>query len=105
MNIFKILGIKRSVFISLIIFIPILLSSCSNLGKSKYFNECKQLVKDRLRSPSTAAFPEINLNNLDGKSFEIVGVVDAQNGFGATIRGSFKCMGYKNEPLRLIYVN
>jgi hypothetical protein len=42
---------------------------------------------------------------LDGKSFEIVGEFDAQNGFGAMLRGSFKCMGYENDELRLIYVN
>ena len=82
----------------------ITLTSCGFLGNSKSIKDCENLVKDRLNSPSSAKFLEVKFNNLDGKSFEIVGEFDAQNGFGAMLRGSFKCMGFQDEELRLIYV-
>lgn len=80
------------------------LTSCSNFGKGKAIEECQDLVKDELRAPGSAKFLEVNFNDLDGKSYEIVGEFDAQNGFGALLRGSFKCMGFEDEELRLIYV-
>jgi hypothetical protein len=89
----------------LIFFISVTLVGCSLIGNGNSIDECKNLVKERLRSPSSAEFSEVEFNNLDGKSFEIVGQVDSQNGFGAMLRGSFKCMGYEDEELRLIYVN
>jgi hypothetical protein len=49
-------------------------------------------VKQRLKSPSTADFPYINKVKVltSGEcSFEIVGYVDAQNGFGAMIRSNY----------------
>jgi len=96
-NLLKSLGV--------IFILSITLTSCSLLGNGKAIEDCKSLVKDRLRSPGSAEFLEVKLDNLDGKSFEIVGEFDAQNGFGAMLRGSFKCMGYENDELRLIYVN
>ena len=84
--------------------LSITLTSCGFFGNGKAIKDCKSLVKDRLRSPGSAEFLEVKLNNLDGKSFEIVGEFDAQNGFGAMLRGSYKCMGFQNEELRLIYV-
>ena len=89
----------------LIFFVSLALVSCSLLGDGKSIDECKELVKERLRSPSSAEFSAVEFNDLDGKSFEIVGEFDAQNGFGALLRGSFKCMGYEDQELRLIYVN
>ena len=80
------------------------LVSCGFNGNGAKISECKNLVKDRLRSPGSAKFLEVELNDLDGKSYEIVGRFDAQNGFGALLRGSFKCMGFEGEKLRLIYV-
>lgn len=82
----------------------ILSTSCSILGNRNAIEDCKNLVKERLKAPSSAKFLDVELNDLDGKSFEIVGEFDAQNGFGALIRGRFKCMGFENENLRLIYV-
>ena len=80
------------------------LTSCGLLRNRAQIDECKNLVKERLRSPGSANFLEVRLNDLDGKSYEIIGKFDAQNGFGAMVRGSFKCMGFKDEKLRLIYV-
>jgi len=99
----KVLKILKS--LGLIFFVSVTLVGCSLIGNGKSIDECKNLVRERLRSPSSAEFSGIELNNLDSKSFEIVGEVDSQNGFGAMLRGSFKCMGYEDEELRLIYVN
>lgn len=49
----------------------------------------QSLVKDELKAPSTARFPVSADNYLvvrDGDIWEVTGFVDAQNGFGATVR-------------------
>lgn len=52
---------------------------------------CKSLVAERLKSPSTASFPE-NLDPINlGSEQSLFSVVDAQNGFGATVRAKFGC--------------
>ena len=99
---------KPIAYFSLLVAIFLTSSSligCGISGKSKSINACKELVREKLRTPSTAEFPEVNFRDIDGKSFEISGSFDAQNGFGAMLRGSFKCMGYENEDLRLIYAS
>ena len=45
--------------------------------------------------------PIAHLKDVD-ISYEIIGSFDAQNGFGAMIRGSFRCMGYEKDSVRLI---
>lgn len=59
---------------------------------NKYQNLCQEKVKEVLKSPSTAKFPnytewgwkqEMNL-------FTVQGYVDAQNGFGAEVRSTFQ---------------
>lgn len=54
---------------------------------------CHEYVRDRLRSPSTADFPrsEQNVTAIGRRAYEISGTVDAQNGFGATVRNRFVC--------------
>ena len=56
---------------------------------------CKEAVKQRLRSPSSADFPwsadRIIKNPNDPDSFVVRGHVDAQNGFGAMIRADWLC--------------
>lgn len=54
---------------------------------------CKDHVKNTLRSPSTADFPFFNQAIYDGKRrATLASYVDAQNGFGATIRTNFVCV-------------
>lgn len=58
-------------------------------------------VKDRLKSPGTADFggvwggdfqrPDDCVTVLDANTFRVRGWVDAQNGFGATVRTDFNC--------------
>ncbi|MEW6765581.1 MAG: hypothetical protein AB1344_07325 [Pseudomonadota bacterium] len=55
--------------------------------------QCERLVKNRLKSPSTADFPWgfPNVIDLGGNEFMLVSYVDAQNGFGAMIRSNYSC--------------
>jgi len=82
----------------------LLLTGCSSYKSTEAIDECKDLVLNKLRAPSSAIFSDIQINDLDDKSYEIIGSFDAQNGFGAMIRGSFRCMGYEKDSVRLIYV-
>lgn len=50
-----------------------------------------EFVKDRLKSPSTAEFPDEysgqeTVEDLPNKTYKVSGWVDAQNGFGAKLR-------------------
>ena len=55
----------------------------------------EEFVKQRLRSPSTADFPGVfqgradHVEYLGNQTYKIRSWVDAQNGFGATIRNNF----------------
>ncbi|ALJ19514.1 DUF2510 domain-containing protein [Microbacterium sp. No. 7] len=53
---------------------------------------CQAAVKKQLRSPSTADFPflEASAAYIDG-DWIAQGVVDSQNGFGATVRSDYQC--------------
>jgi tetratricopeptide (TPR) repeat protein len=57
---------------------------------------CEQFVTKNIMSPSTAKFPGIlqqRVSKIQGKTdeYEVVGYVDAQNGFGAMIRNYYTC--------------
>lgn len=67
-----------------------------NAADTKYnaWLMAKEFVKKELKSPSTASFPsfdERNVNKLGSNFYEVTGYVDAQNGFGATLRNNFYC--------------
>jgi hypothetical protein len=51
---------------------------------------CEDAVRDRLKSPSTADFPDTTARKESG-TFDVRGVVDSQNTFGATVRTVFGC--------------
>lgn len=53
--------------------------------------QCRNFVKDRLKSPSTAKFPMSTGQDVGNNSFEVSSYVDAQNSFGATIRQNWYC--------------
>ncbi len=49
----------------------------------------ERIVRDKLKSPSTASFPQhFNAEKKNGK-WTVVGVVDAQNSYGAMLRQNF----------------
>jgi hypothetical protein len=54
---------------------------------------CNGFVRDQLRAPSTADFPLLDFvaTRRGGNRWMIQSYVDAQNGFGATVRTHFLC--------------
>lgn len=57
-------------------------------------DRCQQSVTAKLRSPSTASYGKTTVVSEDGNFatyYKVFGTVDAQNGFGATIRGVYRC--------------
>lgn len=55
--------------------------------------QCQNYVKDRLRSPSTADFPWLDhaVVPRGNETYMVKSYVDAQNGFGATVRNNYIC--------------
>lgn len=55
--------------------------------------QCQNYVKDRLRSPSTADFPWLDhaVVPRGNETYMVKSYVDAQNGFGATVRNDYIC--------------
>jgi hypothetical protein len=59
---------------------------------------CETFIKNRILTPSTAKFSGEHADIIQGQTdaFRVTGVVDAQNGFGATIRNYFTCDVQRN---------
>ena len=68
-------------------------SDSDSYGHDKFdaFVAAKSVVKDNLKSPSTAKFCSTNDAAItrSGNTWTISGWVDAQNSFGATLRNNF----------------
>lgn len=74
-----------------------------NLGDSNYMKleaACQTVVKNNLKSPSSAKF--VGVPQSDGTY--IRGEVDAQNSFGAVVRNSFRCTIINSDTVRLDYI-
>ncbi|KRU24175.1 putative lipoprotein [Clostridium sporogenes] len=69
----------------------------------------QQEVKKKLKAPSTAEFPvyeESFMEKIDDKHYKISAYFDAQNGFGAKIRGYYNCDAeYKPNSSMSYYIN
>lgn len=52
---------------------------------------CEQFVKKQLKAPSTADFSEQSAISTGDNAWKVTGAVDAENIFGAKIRGSYSC--------------
>ncbi len=70
---------------------------------------CKALVKDSLKSPSSARFLDASIETIkDGETGEpavsIKGEVEAENGFGARVVGEYWCTDFDTEELELEYL-
>ncbi len=59
---------------------------------SELQSQCESLVKEVLKSPSTAKFPSLQQWNLakDKNTVTVQGYVDSQNSFGAELRSTFQ---------------
>jgi hypothetical protein len=60
------------------------------------FGACRGFVSDRLRAPATAKFRDLTSDGASADStaenqFSVRASVDAENGFGALIRSSYRC--------------
>ena len=92
---------KKILCIVLVVVLLFTLSACdfgSSSEKDSYGNDkssamvaAQTEVKSRLKAPSTAKFcSSYNFDvSLSGNTWTVRGYVDAQNGFGATIRSNF----------------
>jgi hypothetical protein len=71
----------------------VVLAPPSNNNPDLATGMCRAFVKQRLKSPSTAAFlPDAWIaERMDSTRFLVRGSVDAQNSFGATLRNRFTC--------------
>lgn len=52
--------------------------------------QCQDWLRDKLLAPSTAEFSQTTTSG-GPTSWTVTGVVDAENGFGATLRSSWTC--------------
>lgn len=62
------------------------------------FDVCTQFVKERLRAPATAEFPnefeddgEVTITHV-GETYTVISHVDSENGFGALLTTPFTCV-------------
>jgi hypothetical protein len=53
--------------------------------------QCRDFVRDRLKSPSTADFPMSIGRDVGNNTYVLYSYVDAENSFGAKIRNDFYC--------------
>lgn len=61
---------------------------------------CHQFVEDQLRSPSSAdfpSFPEHEVTETGTQRWRVSAYVDAENGFGGTVRTDWTCEISYNE--------
>ncbi len=56
--------------------------------------QCEAAVEDRLKAPSTASF---DLAATGSGTWTVTGTVDAENGFGATVRNAVRCTVIVND--------
>lgn len=64
----------------------------NEINESDVWYEAKEIVKNRLKAPSTASFCSKSSATItkSGKTWVIEGYVDAENSFGAMIRNDFR---------------
>jgi hypothetical protein len=63
-----------------------------NSGENKAIRACHDYVELRLKAPATAEFSgEFAVDADDGQGWEVHGVVDSENGFGAKVRNVYTC--------------
>lgn len=59
---------------------------------------CQEEIRDRLKTPASAKFSDATVDPEEGSTvYRVSGAVDAQNGFGAMVRGNYRCTLRHNE--------
>jgi hypothetical protein len=70
----------------------LLLRPSDSSGATTQIAACRDKVKTQLKAPATAQFSgESVARQPTGEFYEVNGVVDAQNGFGALLRQRYRC--------------
>jgi hypothetical protein len=80
-------------------------TSQTDLAHQQASEKCQSLISSRLKAPSTAKFSGVTFEALDASTFNILGSVDAQNGFGAMIRADFSCQAFNDGTVKLLFLN
>lgn len=73
-------------------------------------SQCKRLVLDRLKSPSTARFLDASVTydkagDTGERTISVKGNVEAQNGFGAQIKSEYWCTNFNTDELEVEYIS
>jgi hypothetical protein len=71
--------------------------------------QCKKLVRENLKVPSSAKFIEATVTydkagDTGEKTISVEGAVEAQNSFGATVVAEFWCTNFNTDELELEYL-
>lgn len=95
-----------SIMILLVLFGVLALSDADKFDNSHAWTHAQLAVKSRLKSPSTAKFCSYSKAQISnsGGTYTVKGYVDAQNGFGATIRTNFTVTLGVNEAVERVSV-
>jgi hypothetical protein len=65
--------------------------------------DCQEQARGKLKSPSTARFPGGEQVEQTGNTIRITGPVDAQNSFGAMLRGRYRCVATRQGDTWSVY--
>lgn len=74
--------------------IVLLLNSCAESEPHNKFSaeiEVQFYIESLLKSPATASFGGETTKKTGKNTYHVEGYVDAQNGFGATVRNHYEC--------------
>lgn len=61
-------------------------------SRSALISACRDAVRAKLKAPASAKFPGGERVENVGTTYRVFGQVDAQNSFGALLRGNFRCV-------------
>lgn len=78
-------------FVVLFIWGSIAGSGDDDLSDRGAMRACREAVEQKLESPGSAEFSKESATSTGDTSFEVYGVVDADNTFGASRRAGYKC--------------
>ncbi len=87
----------------------IVLMSAAGVFENRDISECKRLVRDSLKAPSSAAFLEASVTydtagDTGERTISVKGTVEAENGFGVRVIGDYWCTNYNTDALELEYL-
>lgn len=60
-------------------------------------DNCRDVVKDRLRAPGTAKFSGESVSASGVHDYTVTGSVDSENGFGALLRSTYVCSATSSD--------